>query len=236
MKNIIDNELKYSILKPAAKSKNKAIIFYHGWGTNVESNQDIGELLANEGYQVVYPELIYHDTRNCLENHFDDKVIQNYFWKTVMESIDEWDELINTLGVTEHEIILVGSSMGGFIVNGIFATRKSLGGLININGSGSFVLSEQVFRKMGNRHELTVDEMNLLKEYDPVQSDNCSSPVLLMHGDSDTTVHIDGQKDYYTYLTRHKKRDNVDLMIYENINHVISPEMVRDMMEWLRAD
>ncbi|NDI35044.1 alpha/beta hydrolase family protein [Chengkuizengella sediminis] len=235
MKKIINKELKYNRIEvsPSSKKKKKTIIFYHGWGTTVESNMDVAEVLANEGYQVIFPEIIYHDTRNCLENHFDEEIIQSYFWKTIITMIKEWDKFIQVIGIPEHEIILVGSSMGGFIANGIFATRQSLGGLVNINGSGSFVLSEQIFRKQVERPELSTVEYNLLKRYDPVQFENCSAPVLLMHGDSDTTVSIDGQKDYYLYLTEIKKREDVDLFIYENTNHVITLSMVKDLIKWL---
>ncbi|MFS1514302.1 alpha/beta hydrolase family protein [Chengkuizengella sp. SCS-71B] len=71
------------------------------------------------------------------------------------------------------------------------------------------------------------------KRYDPIQFENCFAPVLLMHGDSDTTVSINGQKDYYLYLTENRKREDVNFLIYQNTNHIISPEMVKDLLDWL---
>ena len=131
------------------------------------------------------------------------------------------------------QIILVGSSMGGFIANGIFASSKNLGGLVNINGSGSFLISEKLFRKMDNRPDIPPEVEKMLNKYNPVRRKNCDSPVLLMHGDSDRTVPVDGQKDYFKHLTEEEGRNDVDLLIYENINHQVSSEMIKDLMVWL---
>jgi dipeptidyl aminopeptidase/acylaminoacyl peptidase len=50
-----------------------------------------------------------------------------------------------------------------------------------------------------------VKEEKILKEYDPIERKNCSSSVLLIHGDSDKNIPIEGQKDYYRYLRKNKK-------------------------------
>ena len=123
--------------------------------------------------------------------------------------------------------------MGGFIANGIFASSKNLGGLVNINGSGSFLLSERLFRKMDNRPDIALEEEKMLNKYNPVRRKSCDSPVLLMHGDSDRTVPVDGQKDSFNHLTEVEGRNDVDLLIYENINHQVSSEMIKDLMAWL---
>ncbi|MET1013577.1 MAG: prolyl oligopeptidase family serine peptidase, partial [Paenisporosarcina sp.] len=81
---------------------------------------------------------------------------------------------------------------------------------------------------------LPLEEEQLMNTYNPVGKTNCESPVLLMHGDSDTTVSIRGQEDYFHYLTETGGRDNVTLIIYENNNHIFSSEMVKDLLEWLR--
>ncbi|PUB11428.1 prolyl oligopeptidase family protein [Paenisporosarcina sp. OV554] len=132
-----------------------------------------------------------------------------------------------------QKTIVAGSSMGGFIANGIFASSKKLGGLVNINGSGSFLLSERQFRKMDNRPEIPVEEEHMSRKYNPVERKNCNSPVLLMHGDSDQTVPVEGQKDYFNHLIEVEGRKDVDLLIYEDINHQISLEMLKDLMVWL---
>jgi predicted esterase len=229
-----DKNFKYNLFDPHIHNTNgSTIILYHGWGTDADSYSNFAEDIANKGFRVIVPEILYHDTRNIVDNHFNKEVIQNYFWKTIVESIEEFDEFTEELGIPLEQIILVGSSMGGFIANGIFASSKNLGGLVNINGSGSFLFSERLFRKMDNRPDIPLEEEKMLNKYNPVRRKNCDSPVLLMHGDSDRTVPVDGQKDYFKYLTEVEGRNDVDLLIYENINHQVSSEMLKDLMVWL---
>lgn len=234
MRKVKLKNFKYNLFEPSIHNMNRlTIILYHGWGTDVDSYSNLAEDITKKGFRVIVPEIIYHDTRNLLENHFNKEIIQKYFWKTVVESIDEFDEFTKEFGIQLEKTIVVGSSMGGFIANGIFASSKNLGGLVNINGSGSFLLSERLFRKMDNRPNLPVEEEELLKKYNPVGRTNSNSPVLLMHGDSDKTVPVEGQKDYFNYLTEVECRKDVDLLIYKDINHQISPEMLKDLMVWL---
>ena len=227
-------KFKYNLFEPEIHNMNGlTIILYHGWGTDTGSYSHFAEDIANNGFRVIVPEIIYHDTRNIVDNHFNKEVIQNYFWKTIVESIEEFDEFNEELGIPLEQIILVGSSMGGFIANGIFASSKNLRGLVNINGSGSFLLSERLFRKMDNRPDIPFEEELMLRKFNPVERKNCHSPVLLMHGDSDQTVPLDGQKDYFKHLTEVEGRNDVDLLIYLNINHQVSSEMIKDLMVWL---
>jgi alpha-beta hydrolase superfamily lysophospholipase len=234
MKKVILKNFKYNLFEPSSFNTNvSTIILYHGWGTDADSYSHFAEDIANKGFRVIVPEIIYHDTRHILDNHFNKEMLQKYFWKTIVESIEEFDEFTEELGIPLQEIILIGSSMGGFIANGIFASSKNLGGLVNINGSGSFLLSERLFRKMDNRPDIPFEEEQMLRKYNPVERKNCHSPVLLMHGDSDQTVPVGGQKDYFKHLTEVEGRKDVDLLIYQNINHQVTPEMIKDLMVWL---
>ena len=147
--------------------------------------------------------------------------------------IDEFNDFVAELGIPMGNIVLVGSSMGGFIANGIFANHKNLGGLVNINGSGSFLLSEKIFRERDNRTSLPFKEQQRMMKYNPVEKTKSNSPILLMHGDLDTTVSIKGQEDYYHTLTETEGRENVEFCVYENNNHQFTFEMMKDLLEWL---
>lgn len=238
MEKIIAKHFKYNLFTPPIHSNKKGltIIFYHGWGTTADSYNEVAEELARRGYKVVVPEIIYHDSRNALNNPFNRQVMQNYFWKTIFESIDEFSEFMKLLETPWQNTIVVGSSMGGFIANGIFASSRDLGGLVNINGSGSFLLSEKLFRKLDNRSEPSLEEELILKKYNPIEQENCNAPVLLMHGDSDRTIPIEGQKDFYKYLTEVKGRSIVDFFIYENVNHQFTEGMFNDLIIWLEKN
>jgi uncharacterized protein len=223
----------YSYGQIGSTSDQKIVMIYHGWGGTVEGYKDVADELVAAGYSVIIPEIIYHDTRQKLVHHFDREIMQEFFWKTIIESIEEFDDFVTALEIDKEEIIMVGSSMGGFIANGIFAREPKLDGLVNINGSGSFVLSENLFRKMDNREALSQEEEEVLRDYDPVEGTACSSPILLLHGDSDEIIPIEGQHNYYDYLKLGEKRANVVLKVYQGVNHEFTAEMVRDLVEWL---
>ena len=159
MKKVNLKKFKYNLFEPFSHNTSvSTIILYHGWGTDADSYSNFAEDITQNGFRIIVPEIIYHDTRNIVDNHFNKEVVQHYFWKTIVESIEEFDEFTEELGIPLEQIILAGCSMGGFITNGIFASSKNLAGLVNINGSGSFLLSERLFRKMDNRPDIPFED------------------------------------------------------------------------------
>ncbi|MDJ0333349.1 prolyl oligopeptidase family serine peptidase [Planococcus sp. S3-L1] len=126
--------------------------------------------------------------------------------------------------------MLLGVSMGGFIANGIYANNPEIAGLININGSGSFLLSEIIFREIDSRPPLSSEEIEKLISYDPMTKTKAFSPMLLMHGEEDTVVSIKGQEDYYAYLSGGTEATDIKFLKYESINHTISEEMTEDLI------
>jgi uncharacterized protein len=233
-KNSIHSFHYYSIEPNKQNESNKVIIIYHGWGGSAHGYRDLAEELAGEGFKVIILEIVYHDTRHPLADPFEPKNVQAYFWETIMITIDEFDDFMKALKISKEHVILVGSSMGGCMANGIFAREPNLGGMANINGSGSFVLSEQLFRKRDHREVIPDDLRTRLMKYDPVESPAGPSPVLLMHGDSDEVMPIEGQRDYFHYL-KQKRRRHVDFIVYEGVNHQMTEEMIRDLVGWLNG-
>jgi uncharacterized protein len=236
MKRVKKKQFIYRLYKPIREnvSRDVVVIFYHGYGMKADHYEDVAEEMVNVGFTVIIPDIIYHDSRNPLDKPFDPKTIQKYFWKTVFETVDEFDGFIDAVGISKDKIVLVGSSMGGFIANGIFATQKELKGLADINGSGSFLVAEQLFRRNDKRGAISIEEEKILKMYDPVGKDICEASILLIHGKLDTTVSIEGKKHYYSFLTDQKNRNNVDYLVYENVNHQFTTAMLSDLVSWLK--
>ncbi|XXM73244.1 alpha/beta hydrolase [Lysinibacillus sphaericus] len=224
----------YSSSQPSPANRQKTLLIYHGWGGTAAGYNEAAGQISNTGYRVIVPEIIYHDTRDPLHYHFDPKTTQHYYWKTIFQTINEFDEFVTEIGILKEDIVIAGSSMGGFIATGIFAREHTLSGLANINGSGSFLLSEKVFREADGRGEVPDAIEKELTEYDPVKRINCPSPVLLIHGDCDAFVSIEGQKDYYRYLTETGERSNVKFKTFPGVNHVFTDEMVADLAGWLK--
>ncbi|EIM08431.1 phospholipase/carboxylesterase [Planococcus antarcticus DSM 14505] len=221
------------IYAPTKTNIGKTIIIFHGWGASTKNYNEFANYLSSQGFQVVVPEIVFHDSRNKLENHFRKEITQKYFWQVIFSSIDEATCLFRELKISEKDVILLGISMGGFIANGIYANAQEIAGLININGSGSFLLSEKIFRESDNRPQLSFEEIRTLTSYDPICKNKGVSPILLMHGEQDAVVSIKGQEDYYAYLTKESPTSDIAFLKYKDINHTISEEMTKDLIRWL---
>ena len=232
MKKIESSQFIKHIYHPSSSRKDKTIILYHGWGSSIKNYVSIAEYFSSLGFRVILPEIIYHDSRDKLANHFLKEVTQEYFWKTILTSIEEFNLLLEELSVPEEKVILMGISMGGFIANGIYAQSNDFAGLISINSSGSFLVSEKIFREKDQRPLMTFEEINELKAYDPVRKNVRHSPILLMHGEQDSIISIEGQKDYYKYLNNVGHTD-VAFKAYRDVNHTLTEEMLEYVTQWL---
>ncbi|MGG0178608.1 alpha/beta hydrolase family protein [Gottfriedia acidiceleris] len=222
--------INYYELTPNLFNRKETIIMFHGWGSTIESQIQFGKELSELGFKVVIPEIKYHDSRQVLNNHFDQEILQTYFWKTIFESIDEEDEIINQLCLQKGNTILFGSSMGGFIASGMFFSNNSYAGLITINGSSSYIYSEKDFRKKDRREPLNERELERFKKYDPKFKDSTiSKPVLFLHGEQDLVIPIGGQVDFLTA----KHNYYIDFLKYKDVNHSITGSMKKDIINWL---
>ncbi|SFG83700.1 dienelactone hydrolase family protein [Sporolactobacillus nakayamae] len=150
IEKINSDPFKFTKYMPS-KSKNVTLCIYHGWGTTISDFDLKARTLAEQGYEVILPEIIYHDSRQNIGNHFNSRITKEYFWKTIFCSIDEAANFYERFNNDSHKHVLIGSSMGGFIAAEIFARLSGFDGLIIVNGSGSFLLSESIFREQDGR-------------------------------------------------------------------------------------
>ncbi|WP_377890054.1 alpha/beta hydrolase family protein [Alkalihalobacillus sp. R86527] len=234
MRRVVQDTLHYYYIEPADVIRPQTIIIYHGFGSAAVGSVDLAETFAKEGFSVVIPELIFHDSRMPFTNHFQPEIMQTYFWKTIFQSIEEFPSLVATIGLRKENVILLGSSMGGFIASGIASREANLAGLVNVNGSGSFVFSETLFRDKDDRGAIPGELLAAFKKFDPVELGRGIPPTLLLHGECDEIVSIQGQKAYYRYLA--EERDHVIFKSYPNIGHQFTDAMVRDVIEWLHQN
>lgn len=236
MKTITNGRFPYHTVEPVnGKNAGLTVIFYHGWGTTAESYLEFAETLAGEGYTVVLPELPYHDSRNPLANPFYPTILQEYFWKTIFESIDEFDEFLRALEIPASQLIVAGSSMGGFIAAGIGAQQNQLAGVASINGSGAFLLTEQLLRKRDQRLALSPEEEQQWKKYDPAKSARCPAPLLLLHGKEDPVIPVEGQRAYYECRVDKYGPQHTKMILYDGVGHQFTDEMAAAFIEWLKG-
>lgn len=232
MKKMQAGKFIYHVAEPGEKT-GKTVLLYHGWGGTAGSWQAYAEELAKQGHRAVVPEIAYNDSRNPVANPFEMETVQIYFWKAIMESIEEFGEFREALGVPESDIVLVGSSMGGFIASGIFARYPEIAGLASINGSGAFVLTEQLFRERQDRSPLRKEEAELLNGFDPMQQGAGTGAVLLINGEQDRTVPLEGHAAYYRHLLESRNTGYTDRKIVKGAGHQFTREMEQEVADWL---
>lgn len=93
---------------------------------------------------------------------------------------------------------------------------------------------EEIFRQKDGRGKITEEERLLFKRYDPIERKKFDASILLLNGDSDETISLKGNQDYYVHLSEHEYRNNVELRIYPSINHQFTDNMFSDLLTWLQ--
>ena len=211
------------------------VVFYHGWSSNKETQRMRGFILASVGYQVVIPDAIYHGERNPLTDYGREASIE-YFWDTVFKSIEEYSiiqrELMLKYAADPKRIAVMGNSMGGITSGGIFTHNKDIKALIVLNGCcwwENFNKNIEVTKELESVVERgkELDPMNHLK----LLKDR---PILLLHGDSDTSVPIESQRFFYNKLNpMSSNKERIKLIEYPKLNHFVTTNMMEESINWL---
>ncbi|AOT70760.1 prolyl oligopeptidase family serine peptidase [Geosporobacter ferrireducens] len=217
------------------------ILYYHGWHSGKVYQRFKGTVLASYGYQVIVPDAIYHGERDPID-HDDPNMLEAYFWKVILQNVQESEQLIAGI-IEEHQgdprrMAVIGSSMGGFSASGIFVQNKNLKCLINFNGSCAWVKAEEIFRRKSKRLSMTPEEMQELSPYDPMlNKENLQlRPILMLHGNRDSSVPINSQRLFYQSASYHYKEcpERLRLVEIQNMDHYISTGMMEEAIIWLK--
>ena len=217
------------------------IIYYHGWNSSKSNQRFKGAALASYGYQVIVPDALYHGERNPID-HDGFKMLEEYFWKVILQTVEESEQLIAGI-IEDHQadperIGVIGSSMGGFSAAGVFLKNKSLKCLINFNGSCAWVKAEEIFRRRSKRLPMTSAEIQALSLYDPMlNKENLQlRPILMMHGNRDSSVPINSQRLFYQATSHHYKEhpERLKLVEVQKMDHYITTGMIEEAIIWLK--
>lgn len=218
------------------------VLYYHGWHSSKEFQRFKGMTIASFGYQVIAPDAIYHGEREPID-YDAPGMLEKYFWEIVLQTVDESDDILNTV-IDDHQadpdrIGIMGSSMGGFIASGIFVKHPELRCLVNFNGSCAYLKAVEVERKMKVSELSTSDfeKIQHLIEYDPMEYiDHLKGrPILMLHGDSDSSVPIEIQRFFYEKLSPlYEESDKIKLIEAPKMDHYISVGMLEKGVEWLK--
>ncbi len=229
-------------IKPLFNDENKTIIYYHGWSSHKGNGLFIGKVLAFHGYNVLIPDAIHHGERNALKE-YNVEAMRKYFWNVIFNSVSEYKKMISdvvfVLELDRDKIAVMGSSMGGFIASGVFADNREIKCLINMNGACAWEKAESMFREIDREGKgaATAEQKKLIIEYDPLGKKNVlyPRPILMLHGDADTSVYIDIQRYFYNEVKDIYKDKPEMLVLAESpkLNHYKTTGMLEESVKWL---
>lgn len=241
VQKIILNNIPCLLVRPTSfKGKLPTLFHYHGWSSKKERQRFFASTIATYGYQVILPDSDYHGDRKPLSDYSSNNLIE-YFPKIIIQSVEEFNEIKKEAEelyqVDKNRIAVSGHSMGGFIASSIFARNQDIKVLICINGASSWkkamVMPEEVGR-FKNEYNIYEEE---LKEFDPITFNDkfYPRPILMLHGDADTSVPINIQRYFYeeVHLLYKDNPEKIKLEEYKNMNHHISIRMVESTVMWL---
>ena len=229
-------------IKPNYECEERSmVIYYHGWSSKKENGLFIGKILAFHGYDVIVPDAIYHGERNSLDK-YNVEAMKNYFWNVIINTVKEYKKLVlgaaELLGTDKDKVAVMGSSMGGFIASGVFADNKEIKCLVNMNGACAWEKAESIFKELDREGKgaASPKQRRLIAEYDPLskKKDLYPRPMLMLHGDADTSVSIDIQRYFYEEVKVLYKDmpERLRLLESSNLNHYKTTGMLEESLKW----
>lgn len=219
---------------PEGKGRKIPVFLYHGWSSTALQQHTRGMILAWAGYEVWMPESIHHGSRGKVDYYAP--ASYNIFWETIFQNIKEFSVLAEEAqkrGLACPWVM--GHSMGGMTVLGIGSScARRIRGIVSMNGSGSWLLTHLFLQA---RFGMAVPRSWPL--YDTIEARNPSAhtkemenlPVLLLNGESDPSIDIRAQKNFYEILRKTDRQ--ADMITYPGLGHFVTTNMMDDAARWM---
>ena len=244
--NIVEKEIRIGDIPTIVLTPNNdfkihpTIIFYHGWGSNIDKQRFRGFILCSLGYQVLIPCAIFHGDREPVD-HSNPENAREYFWNVILKNIEESsliiDYAVDSLQADSSRIGVCGHSMGGFTASGVFTLNRNLNALVVFNGSCNWAHSNKLFMEglnisdsdLYNELQESVDKYNPMKNLEYI----IDRPILLLHGDNDTLVSIDAQREFYKEVAvLYHDSERISFIEYPKLNHFVTTNMMEQAYDW----
>ena len=222
------------------------IMFYHGWSSNKESQRMRAYILCNLGFQVLLPDSINHGERNPID-YMGPNSMRNYFWQTVLNSVEESVKLINytidNLDGDKDKIGVSGHSMGGFISSGVFTHNIEVKASVILNGSCNWKHSNELIAgKIGEDLDIPMEaELKQVEakwmDLDPINHIEKiqDRALLLLNGGSDEVVPLESQKQFYEKSRKtYSDKSMINLIVYNKLGHFVTTNMMEDTSRWFK--
>jgi fermentation-respiration switch protein FrsA (DUF1100 family) len=221
------------------------VIFIHGFKSVKERNLHYAYLLAEAGFRVVLPEVLYHGER---DQGLNEKEFYIRFWEMVLNTIDEIKRLKESYlkkGLIDPEKIgLAGTSMGGIVTLGALTQYKWVKAAVSLMGMPSYeefsLWQLDQLKTQGLTLPFTseqIDEqLRILREYDlshqPEKLDN--RPLLFWHGKKDPLVPYPLTHQFFEKVKVNYQEDpeKIRFITDQRAGHNVSLEGVEATVDW----
>lgn len=215
------------------------VILYHGWSSKKENRAFLATVLSQYGYRVILPDAIHHGERGSLD-YSDPSVFMDYSWRCVKQNIEESTPLIEAacdlFKTQPSRFALIGESMGGFSAAGAFVRNPDLNSLVCVNGSCAYEKAFEI-NLTKNAPNPSAEALGLIRAVDPMSHKELlrERPILILHGDSDTTVPLASQQYFMEEIAPlyQKHPERLQMIVSNHCNHHFVIAMVEQAVLWL---
>lgn len=248
---IVENEkvenipLLHVVRQNVAQEKLPLIIFIHGFKSVKERNLHYAYLLAEAGFRVMMPEVLFHGER---DQGLSDKEFYSRFWEMVLTTIHEINRLKESYTakdlVDSERVGLAGTSMGGIVTLGALTQYKWIKTAVSLMGMPSYeefsLWQLEQLKSQGVNlpfsEEQIEQQLRTLREYDlsgqPEKLEN--RPLLFWHGKKDPLVPYPLTFQFFERIRTdyHEEPEKLGFITDQRAGHNVSIEGVQATVDW----
>lgn len=204
---------------PENEEKDIVLIYYHGWGSDVESSRFRASIWAAADYPVLVVEQALHGARGSWDYEDMDKLPA-----VIIQNMKEFDAILACVRAryADKKIVVCGHSMGGMTAMGLLA-RDEVAGVIALNGMGDWqAMSSTPYKEAADAY----DPMNHIDSH-------VNKAICMLNGELDDVVNPLYQKCYYEKIKDVYEGPLLSFEIVEGTSHVVTTNMMAMTLDFL---
>lgn len=240
IKKVMIGKVPAVIIEPK-ESTNKTLVFYHGWGSDMERQIFRGNIFASYGYRVVLPEARHHGERNVEKLDHEDKDVEGkYILKVIMHNIEEAPSIFNYIeeNYPGSEIAVGGHSMGAITAGGLYAFKKDLKMAFIFNGINNWKelvrgVNELKGQDKIDEREFRINEFFL--DMNPMDSPEAfkDRPLVLFNGRNDDVINPAGQESFAKEVEKvYEDKKLLNFKLFDMTYHQITTQMLEEAIKF----
>lgn len=240
IKKVMIGKVPAVIIEPK-EATNKTLVFYHGWGSDMERQIFRGNIFVSYGYRVVLPEARYHGERNVEKLDYEDKDVEGkYILKVIMHNIEEAPSIFNYIeeNYPGSEIAVGGHSMGAITAGGLYAFKKDLKMAFIFNGINNWKelvrgVNELKGQDKIDEREFRINEFFL--DMNPMDSPEAfkDRPLVLFNGRNDDVINPAGQESFAKEVEKvYEDKKLLNFKLFDMTYHQITTQMLEEAIKF----